>query len=95
MQVGQTPGLTFSDSGDALFEVSPELEGLPVEYDGMPVWLVFPTLMVLPSVDALTYYVAYPEGPEHTRVMVRVCVPDESARAHERGDDPDVTRRRR
>jgi len=90
VQVGQTPGLTFSDSGDALFPVTPELEGLPVDYDGMPVFLVFPTLMVLPSVDAIAYYVAYPEGPEQTRVMVRVCVPAESAAADARGDDPAV-----
>ena len=92
VQVGQTPGLTFSDTGDALFPVTPELEGLPVDLDGMPVWLVFPTLMVLPTVDALIYYVVFPEGPEQSRIMVRVCVPDESARAYAAGGDPDVTR---
>jgi choline monooxygenase len=87
LQVGQTPGLTFSDSGDALFTVSSELEGLPVEFDGMPVWLVFPTLMVIPTVDALVYYVAFPDGPEHTRIMVRLCVPPDAAAA---GEDPAV-----
>jgi choline monooxygenase len=91
LQVGQTPGLTFSDSGDALFSVSPELAGLPVEFDGMPVWLVFPTLMVIPTVDALIYYVAFPEGAEQTRVMVRVCIPPDAAAAHFAGEDPQTT----
>jgi phenylpropionate dioxygenase-like ring-hydroxylating dioxygenase large terminal subunit len=92
VQIGQTPGLTFSDSGDALFDVSPELEGLPVEFDGMPVWLVFPTLMVIPTVDALVYYVAFPEGPTRTRVIVRVAVPPGAAAEYVRGEDPEVIR---
>jgi choline monooxygenase len=90
LQIGQTPGLTFSNSGDALFDVSPQLEGLPVEFDGMPVWLVFPTLMVIPTVDALIYYVAFPEGPTRTRVIVRVAVPPGTAAEYVRGKDPEV-----
>jgi choline monooxygenase len=90
LQIGQTPGLTFSDSGDALFPVSRELEGLPVEFDGMPVWLMFPTLMVIPTVDALLYYVAFPDGPEHTRIMVRMCVPPEVAATYLADEDPVV-----
>lgn len=90
LQIGQTPGLSWSDSGDALLPVSPELEGLPVEYDGMPVWLLFPTLMVLPTVDSLVYYVAFPEGPERTRVIVRLCVPPEAASEYFGEGDPDV-----
>jgi choline monooxygenase len=88
LQIGQTPGLTFSDSGDALFPVSPELEGLPVEFDGMPIWLVFPTLMIIPTVDALLHYVAFPEGPEHTRIVVRLCLPPEVAESYLTGEDP-------
>jgi choline monooxygenase len=90
LQMGQTPGLTWSDSGDALLSVSPDLEGIDVDYDGMPVWLVFPNLMVLPTCDALVYYVAFPEGPEQTRVMVRLCVPDEAAKHYLGGDDAGV-----
>ena len=90
VQVGQTPGLTWSDDGEAQLPVSPELEGLPVEFDGMPVWLVFPTLMVLPTVDALVYYVAFPEGPTRSRVIVRLCVPAEAADAYFRGEDQAV-----
>jgi choline monooxygenase len=92
VQVGQTPGLTFSDSGDALFPVSPGLVDLPVEYDGMPVWLVYPSMMVIPSVDALVYYVAFPVSAERTRVMVRVCLPEETAAAFEAGEDEAVMR---
>ena len=90
VQVGQTPGLTFSDSGDALFEVSPALEELPVEFDGMPVWLVFPTMMVIPTVDSLVYYVAFPEGPTTTRVIVRVGVPPDTAARYLEAEDPEV-----
>lgn len=90
LQVGQTPGLTFSDSGDALFEVSRALEGVPVEFDGMPVWLMFPTLMVIPTVDALVYYVAFPEGPEQTRVMVRLGVPPDAAGEYFAAEDPEI-----
>jgi phenylpropionate dioxygenase-like ring-hydroxylating dioxygenase large terminal subunit len=91
LQVGQTPGLTFSDSGDALFTVSPELERLPVEFDGMPVWLVFPTLMVIPTVDCVLYYVAFPEGPEQTRIRIGMAFPPDAAAAHLAGDDPQAT----
>jgi choline monooxygenase len=90
LQVGQTPGLTFSDSGDALLPVSADLEGLPVEFYGMPTWLVFPTLMVIVTVDALLYYVACPEGPERTRIMVRMAVPAETAAEYFRGENPEV-----
>jgi choline monooxygenase len=90
LQVGQTPGLTFSDSGDALFRVSPDLEGLPVEFDGMPVWLVFPSLMVIPTVDALLYYVALPEGPEQTRIVARMAVPPDTAAEYFRAEDPET-----
>jgi choline monooxygenase len=92
VQVGQTPGLSWSDTGEALLPVSPDLEELPVEFDGMPVWLVFPNLMVIPTVDSLLYYVAFPEGPTRTRVMVRLAVPPESAAAYFEGADLDVVR---
>jgi len=92
VQIGQTPGLTFSDSGHALFAASPELEGLPVEFDGMPVWLVFPTLMVIPTVDALLYYVAFPEGPERMRVKAGLGIPPDAAAAYFAGEDPQVAK---
>jgi choline monooxygenase len=92
LQVGQNPGLTFSNSGDALFTVSPDLEGIAVEFDGMPVWLVFPTMMVIPTVDALIYYVAFPEGPEQTRVIVRLGVPPDTAAEYVKAEDPEIVR---
>jgi choline monooxygenase len=92
LQVGQTPGVTWSDDGDALLSVSPDLEGIDVDYDGMPVWLAFPNLMVLPTCDALVYYVAFPEGPEQTRVMARLCVPDDAARLYLGGHEASVVR---
>jgi choline monooxygenase len=81
IMIGQTPGLTFSDTGDALFPVSPGLDNLPPEYDGMPIWLVFPTLMVIPVVDALIYYVAFPDGPERTRIILRLALHKDAAAA--------------
>jgi choline monooxygenase len=90
IMIGQNPGLSFSDTGDALFPVSPELSDLPVEYDGMPIWLAYPSMMVIPVVDALIYYVAFPEGPEKCRVILRLAVPAESAAAYAEGSDPEV-----
>jgi phenylpropionate dioxygenase-like ring-hydroxylating dioxygenase large terminal subunit len=92
LQIGQTPGITFSDSGDALFTVSPDLEGIDVEFDGMPVWLVFPTMMVIPTVDALLYYVAFPEGPERMRLRAALCVPPDVAAQYLEAQDADVLR---
>jgi choline monooxygenase len=86
IMIGQTPGLSFSDSGDALFPVSPGLDTLPVEYDGMPIWLAYPTLMVIPTVDALVYYVAFPDGPENTKIILRLCLHKDAVEAYEAGD---------
>jgi choline monooxygenase len=91
IMIGQNPGLSFSDSGDAMFPVAPGLADLPVEYDGMPIWLAYPTMMVIPTVDALIYYVAFPEGPEKCRVILRLCVPEESAKAYAEGH-PETTK---
>jgi choline monooxygenase len=86
IMIGQTPGLSFSDTGDALFPVSPGLDSLPVEYDGMPIWLAYPTLMVIPVVDALVYYVAFPDGPENTKIMLRLCLHKDAVEAYNAGD---------
>jgi choline monooxygenase len=74
VMVGQNPGLSLSDTGDALFPVSPALADLPPEFDGMPIWLVYPTMMVIPMVDCMIYYVAYPRGPEGCEVTLRLCL---------------------
>ncbi|MGZ4247061.1 MAG: aromatic ring-hydroxylating oxygenase subunit alpha [Solirubrobacteraceae bacterium] len=87
IMVGQTPGLTFSDSGDAMFPVSPGLTDLPPEYDGMPIWLVYPTMMVIPVVDAMIYYVAFPRGPESCEVILRLALHKDSVAAIEAGDE--------
>jgi hypothetical protein len=52
----------------------------------MPVWCAFPTFMCLPAVDATLYYVAFPDGPEKTTVMMRLCLPNEVADAYDAGD---------
>jgi choline monooxygenase len=86
IMIGQTPGLSFSNTGDALFEVSPGLDSLPPEYDGMPIWLAYPTLMVIPTVDALVYYVAFPDGPEQTKISLRLALHEDVIDAYDNGD---------
>ncbi len=90
VMVGQTPGVSLSDSADALFPVSPDLADMDPEYDGMPIWLVYPTFMVIPVVDCMVYYVAYPRGPEHCEVKLRLCLPAEVVEKLRAEDPPTV-----
>jgi phenylpropionate dioxygenase-like ring-hydroxylating dioxygenase large terminal subunit len=86
IMVGQNPGLSLSDNGDALFPVSPALADLPPEFDGMPIWLVYPTMMVIPMVDCMIYYVAYPRGPEGCEVTLRLCLHQDAVAQLSAGD---------
>lgn len=86
LMVGQVPGLSMSDSGDALLGANPDLTDIPVEYDGMPVWLGYPTLMMVIAVDCFVYYVAIPKGPEKCEVLLKLCVPKEAAEKYFAGD---------
>jgi hypothetical protein len=63
---------------------------MPPEYDGMPIWLTYPTFMVIPIVDCMIYYVAYPRGPEHCDVSLRLCLPAEAAEKLAAGDPKTV-----
>jgi hypothetical protein len=58
-----------------------------VEYDGMPIWLAYPTLMVIPVVDALVYYVALPDGPEQTKIILRLALHKDVVDAY-RAEEP-------
>jgi phenylpropionate dioxygenase-like ring-hydroxylating dioxygenase large terminal subunit len=86
VMVGQTPGVSLSDTADALFPISPDLADMPPQYDGMPIWLVYPTFMVIPVVDCMIYYVAHPRGPERCDISLRLCLPAEIAEKFEAGD---------
>jgi choline monooxygenase len=86
LELAAEPEYTFSNDGKPLFPMSPALKDLPPEYAGMPVWCAFPTFMCLPAVDATLYYVAFPDGPEKTTVMMRLCLPNEVADAYDAGD---------
>jgi len=86
IMIGQYPEMAMSDSGKPLFPFNPELLNLPIEYQGMPIWLAYPTFMCIPSIDATVYYVAFPDGPEKTRIMLRLCVPGETAERYHAGD---------
>jgi choline monooxygenase len=92
LELAQQRDYTFSDTGQPLFPVRPELKNLPDEFAGLPVWCVFPTFMCLPAVDSTLYYVAYPDSPETTTVMMRLCMEDEVATAYEAGDPETVAK---
>ncbi|MEA2331014.1 MAG: hypothetical protein QOH58_1152 [Thermoleophilaceae bacterium] len=89
LQLAQLPLYTFSDSGQPLFPYNPALNDLPKDFAGLPVWCVYPSFMCLPAADATLYYVAFPDGPEKTTVMMRLCLPNDVADAYEAGD-PDT-----
>jgi hypothetical protein len=59
---------------------------MPPQFDGMPIWLAFPTLMVIPVVDCMIYYVAYPRGAEKCNIKLRLCLPADVAAQLEEGD---------
>jgi hypothetical protein len=42
--------------------------------------------MVIPVVDALVYYVAFPDGPESTKIMLRLCLHKDAVEAYNAGD---------
>lgn len=86
VMIGQTPGVSLSDNADALFPISPDLADMPPEFDGMPIWLVYPTFMVIPVVDCMIYYVAHPRGPERCDIKLRLCLPEEVAEKYWAGD---------
>lgn len=84
--VGQVPEISMSDTGEALFPFNPELKNLPDEFAGMPIWLGHPTFMCINAVDSTVYYVAYPDGPEKTTIILRLMVPGEVAQKYFDGD---------
>jgi phenylpropionate dioxygenase-like ring-hydroxylating dioxygenase large terminal subunit len=86
--VGQFPGFSYSDTGDPLFPVTPETADLAPEYSGMPIWVAYPSMGVLNSVDTTVYYVLLPDGPDHCYLRLGLAVAKESAEALARGDDP-------
>jgi choline monooxygenase len=86
IMVGMYPGLTYSDNGEPSFRVAPRTAELPPEYDGMPIWVTFPSFGILNSVDATLYYMMLPDGPERMHLHVRLCLPAEGAAAISEGD---------
>lgn len=90
LMVGQFPGFSMSNTGDALFPVNPALADLKPEYSGVPIWVMYPSFGIFQTVDSCLYYVLLPEGPNKSHLRLGLCLPRESAEAFKRGDDPKV-----
>lgn len=85
LMVGQFPGFTLSDSGDALLPVTPTMADVPPDFDGMPIWLSYPSFAVLPVLDCMLYYLMHPTGPERMALTICLCVPPAAAEAYKNG----------
>jgi choline monooxygenase len=86
LMMGRVPDLTMSNTGKPLLPVHADLTGVPEEFRGMPVWLGYPSLMVIIAVDCFLYYVAIPRGPEECDVLLRLCFPKAVVQGYEAGD---------
>ena len=86
VMVGQFPGFTLSDSGDALFPVTADLSEIDSAYHGMPIWLGYPCFGIVPMVDSALYFMMLPDGPEQMELHVRLCLHKDAVAACEAGD---------
>lgn len=76
---GEYPNLSWSNTGEPLL---PLIKGLTARnLAGMPLFLIYPTFMCMPAVDCTFYYLIYPTGPETSVLLLRMCVPKETAAA--------------
>jgi choline monooxygenase len=75
--VGQFPGICISDTGEPMFPYNPELldpEKVPLEYQGIPIWLAYPMFGALNSLDATVWFAFYPDSPGQTRFTMGLMV---------------------
>ena len=86
VMVGQFPGFSMSNTGEARFPVSPDTADLPPEYDGVPIWVVYPAFGMLNTVDSTLYYTVHPAGPERCDLRLGLTLPRESVEAIAAGD---------
>ena len=79
--------VAFSAAGHApwLFWVAgllPLIKGLTERsQSGMPLFIVYPMFLCMPAVDCTAYYLVFPTGPETSQVLLRLCVPQDTAAA--------------
>lgn len=86
LMVGQFPGFSMSNTGEALFPVNPDTADLPPEYDGVPIWVVYPAFGMLNTVDSTLYYTVHPDGPQKCDLRLGLTIPREAAEAVAAGD---------
>ncbi len=84
--VAQSPGMTLSDSGDALFPVSPDIGKISPEFLGLPIWMCYPAFGVIPMLDCTLYYNLLPLGPESCELRIGMTLPATAAAALEDED---------
>jgi len=85
--VAQSPGLSLSDSGDALFSVSERIQEISPEYLGLPIWMCYPGFGVIPMLDCALYYSILPLGPERMELKIGLTLPRDAAEAYAAGDE--------
>lgn len=76
---GDYPKLSWSSTGKPLL---PLIKGLSERsQSGMPLFILYPMFLCMPAVDCTAYYLVFPTGPETSQVLLRLCVPKDTAEA--------------
>ncbi len=79
MIFGDYPKLSWSSTGKPLL---PLIKGLAERsQSGMPLFILYPMFLCMPAVDCTVYYLVFPTGPETCQVLLRLCVPKDTAAA--------------
>jgi nitrite reductase/ring-hydroxylating ferredoxin subunit len=88
--IGQFPGICISVTGEPYFPYNEELlTKVPLEYQGMPIWLTFPLFGALNSLDATVWFAFFPDSAEKTRFIMGLAVDKPIAEKYFAGD-PEV-----
>jgi nitrite reductase/ring-hydroxylating ferredoxin subunit len=85
--IGQFPGVCIGDTGEPEFPYNKELlTKVPLEYQGMPIWLAFPLFGALNSLDATVWFAFFPDSAEKTRFIMGLMVERDIAERYFAGD---------
>ncbi len=84
--VGQFPGMSYSDAGDTMFTPRPGLADAHPEYDGLPILVLFPGMLLILTCDTMVWRMCVPVGPEESVMWQGLCIPADGAEALRAGD---------
>jgi choline monooxygenase len=85
VMVGQFPGLSLSATGEPKFPIYEDTQDLPPAFNGIPIWISYPSLGMFNTVDSSIYFTVHPDGPENSMLRLALLIPSKSAEAYKAG----------